>query len=156
GQTRQSLTGIHDGSGEYEVEERKTGEHKVVSPHVPFQAELLPVEGNRRQRLAAWVTHPDNTHFAQATVNRVWALLFGRRFAEPVDDRFAAGDVPAVLKDLAADFAHHGYDLRRLIKVIAATEVFRLDSAADHEITDAHEKTWAVFPLTRLRPEQVV
>src|SRR5262249_48076232 len=75
---------------------------------------------------------------------------------EPVDDLFAAGDVPAVLKDLAADFAHHGYDLRRLIKVIAATEVFRLDSAADHEITDAHEKTWAVFPLTRLRPEQVV
>ncbi|MBV9125585.1 MAG: hypothetical protein JO112_19725, partial [Planctomycetes bacterium] len=26
---------------------------------------------------------------------------------------------------------------------------------ADWEITNAHEKTWAAFPMTRLRPEQV-
>jgi hypothetical protein len=33
--------------------------------------------------------------------------------------------------------------------------VFRLDSATEHEIGEADERTWTVFPLTRLRPEQV-
>jgi hypothetical protein len=33
--------------------------------------------------------------------------------------------------------------------------VFQLDSAASHDITDEHELAWAVFPMTRLRPEQV-
>src|SRR5262249_17228320 len=31
----------------------------------------------------------------------------------------------------------------------------QLDSAAESEITDVQEKHWAVFPMTRLRPEQV-
>ena len=35
------------------------------------------------------------------------------------------------------------------------TQVFRLDSAADPEPGETEEKAWAVFPLTRLRPEQV-
>src|SRR5262249_38412999 len=41
------------------------------------------------------------------------------------------------------------------IRLIVATEAFQLDSAADHEITDAQEKVFAAFPLTRLRPDQV-
>src|SRR5207253_772266 len=60
------------------------------------------------------------------------------------------------LKLLADDFASHGFDLRRLIRVIAATEVFRLDSVADHAMGEDDEKDWAVFPMTRLRPEQVI
>ena len=40
--------------------------------------------------------------------------------------------------------------------LIASTEVYRLDSAAPFEITDEHDAAWAVFPLTRLRPEQVI
>src|SRR5439155_9601592 len=56
---------------------------------------------------------------------------------------------------IADDFVAHGFDLRRLIRVIASTEVFRLDSAATDETGEAEEKGWAVFPLTRLRPEQV-
>jgi hypothetical protein len=156
GQTRQGATGIYDGQGEYEVEERDTGKHKQVEPRVPFAPAWLTATGSRRQQLAAWVTDPRNTYFAQATVNRVWALLFGRPLVEPVDDILANGDVPAALKLLADDFAGHGFDLQRLIRVVAATDAFQLDSAADHEITDAHERYGAAFPLTRLRPEQVV
>jgi len=48
------------------------------------------------------------------------------------------------LKILADDFASHGYDLRRLIRVIAATEVFRMDSVANHEVGEDEEKEWAV------------
>ncbi len=39
---------------------------------------------------------------------------------------------PALVR-LADDFASHGYDLHRLIRIIAATEVFRLDSATAQE-----------------------
>ena len=155
GQTEIGFTGVREGQGEYEVEDRKTQAKKVVEPRVPFLPELLPVDGPRRQRLAAWVTHRDNPYFARATVNRVWALMLGRPLVEPVDNLDPEVPVPPALQLLADDFAAHGFDLRRLIRLIAATEVFRLDSATEHEAGEAEEKAWAVFPLTRLRPEQV-
>jgi hypothetical protein len=157
GQTHIGFTGVHDGSGEYEATNKKTDKKEVIVPRVPFAMPMLPEEGNRRQRLAAWVTHPKNPYFARAAVNRVWALLLGRPLVEPVDNLEGEGVVhPPALLLLANDFAAHGFDLRRLIRVIACTEVFRLDSATEHEATEAEEKAWAVFPMTRLRPEQVV
>jgi Protein of unknown function (DUF1549)/Protein of unknown function (DUF1553) len=156
GQTHQGFTGIYDGEGEFVVENRKTGAKETIAPRVPFAEELLPAEGTRRERLARWVTDAGNPWFARAAVNRVWALLFGRPLVEPVDDLASVGELPPVLEMLADDFRTHGYDLRRLIRIIAATDVFRLDSAAAHELTDAHEKAWAAFPMTRLRPEQVI
>ena len=88
--------------------------------------------------------------------NGVWAVLFGRPLVEPVDDLPTTGDLPPALELLAADFSAHGYDLHRLIRIIAATEAFRLDSAGATEgPTEAHDEAWAAFPMTRLRPEQV-
>jgi hypothetical protein len=156
GQTQVGFTGVHDGPGEFEATDKKTSEKKPVAPRVPFAAELMPEKGDRRERLAAWVTHPKNPYFARAAVNRVWALLLGRPLIDPVDNLETEGPVPPALELLADDFSTHGFDLRRLIRVIASTEVFRLDSAADRDFTEADEKAWAVFPLTRLRPEQVV
>jgi hypothetical protein len=157
GQTHLGFTGIHNGPGEYEAAERKGGEKRAVAPRVPFAPELLPEEGDRRGRLARWVTDAKNPYFARAAVNRVWALMLGRPLVDPVDNLEADGVTPPpALQLLADDFAAHGFDLRRLIRVIAATEVYRLDSAADHEITEAEENAWAAFPMSRLRPEQVV
>jgi hypothetical protein len=155
GQVQQGFTGIYDGDGEYEAENRKTGARAKVEPGVPFLQELLPTTGTRREQLARWVTDPRNVYFSRATVNRVWALMFGRPLVEPVDDLTSTGDVPAALQLLADDFTAHHYDLQRLIRLIAASEAFQRDSAADHEITDVHEHAWAAFPLSRLRPEQV-
>jgi hypothetical protein len=154
GQTHLGFRGIRDGGGEYEVEDRKTGTTKAVEPHVPFAPDLVPDEGGRRERLAAWVTHPKNPYLAAATVNRVWALLFGRPLVAPVDGLGPPDSMPPVLRVLADDFAAHQFDVKRLIRVIAGTAAFRLDSATDHE-SDAADTAWAVFPLTRLRPEQV-
>ncbi len=155
GQIKQGGAGIHDGDGDYEFLNRKTGEMQPVEPAVPFRQELVPVQGTRRERLAAWVTHPRNRWFGRAIANRMWALMFGRPLVDPVDDLMSAGDPPKALDVLAEDFVAHGHDLRRLIKVIAATRAFRLDSAADFDITPEHDKAWCAFPLTRLRPGQV-
>jgi hypothetical protein len=155
GQVKEGFTGTYDGEGEFTHENRKTGVPETIAPRVPFLADLVPAAGSRRQQLATWVTHPANPYFARVTVNRAWALMFGRPMLDKVDDVSSSEDIPPALPLLADDFVAHDYDLRRLFRVIAATEAFQRDSAADHEITEAHEKQWAAYPLTRLRPDQV-
>ncbi|MFO0928853.1 MAG: DUF1549 domain-containing protein [Gemmataceae bacterium] len=159
GQTHLGFTGIYDGDGEFEATDKRTQKPFTVEPRVPFAQELLPEDGTRRQQLAAWVTDARNPYFSKAAVNRVWAMMVGRPLSDPVDNLEnleAAENVPPALQLLADDFAAHDFDLRRLLRVIASTEVFRLDSASDGELTDDHDRLWAAFPLTRLRPEQVV
>ncbi len=158
GQTQNSLTGLCEVPVEFTPTDRKTNTPVKVAPQVPFAPELLPSEGqgDRRERLARWVTHPANKAFPRAMVNRVWALMFGRPLVEPIDDLSAAEETPETLDLIADDFAAHGYNLRRLIRIIAATEVFQRESASDSTPPGDQEKAWAHFPMTRLRPEQVV
>jgi hypothetical protein len=155
GQVQRGFTGIYDGTGEFTLENRKTGVMETKAPQVPFLPELVAPDMSRRQQLAHWTTDARNPYFARVTVNRAWALMFGRPMLDQVDDVSATEDMPQALDLLAADFVAHGHDLHRLFHVIAATQAFQRDSAADHELTEAHEKHWAAFPLTRLRPEQV-
>ena len=160
GNLENSLTGLRDGkTNRYTPLDRGTGKPSSVAvvPRVPFQPDRLPAQGPPRERLAGWVTDPANPNLSLATVNRVWALLLGRPLVEPVDDLTALGEPPEPLRLLADDFTAHGYDLKRLIRVITSSRVFQLDSAIEPDgPTSAQLDTWAVFPLTRLRPEQVV
>lgn len=152
-----NLRGIRDGENEYKPLDRKTKEAKKVDPRVPFLPELLPAEGTPRQRLAGWIVSPANLHFARVTANRMWALLFGRPLVDPVDDLPASGDVPPALDVLAKDFAAHDYDLHRLIRILAGSSAFQLESADDATADQAatRDEVWASFPMIRLRPEQV-
>ena len=180
GRTDFGLTGVRehltdgDGPKEFTVQDRETLEDRVVAPAVPFAADRLPAgfdpdSADRRRALAAWVTHADNRRFGRAVGNRAWGLLFGRAWSEPVDDLpdpepLEPGDAGDLLDRLAAVFragrGGAGHDLKHLIRTIARTRAFRLDSRAPHaadprafgELTDAG----AVFPLVRLRPEQAI
>lgn len=165
GQTRLTIVGVEDKPAvdgeplEYRVEDRKTLETRIVAPDVPFGRELLPDGGSRRERLAAWVTHPENRRFERALVNRMWALVFGLPYLSPVDDLPHPTDTADLLDLLGADFREHDYDLRRLIHMITRTAAFRRDSRHDTDTSlevARHKSSWAVFPLVRLRPEQVI
>jgi hypothetical protein len=177
GQVDYTIVGVEDKlrrkdgrPAEFEVVDRKTTQRRVVAPAVPFHAEWLPEEGTRRQRLAAWVTHPRNRRFDRAIANRVWALMFGRAFHEPVDDLpdpdESAGATPGLLDLLANDFQNAGRDLRRLIRLIAHSAPFRaasgyepLQAPDDEAAASLHARAqaaWALFPMARLRPEQVI
>jgi hypothetical protein len=97
-------------------------------------------------------------NFARATVNRVWALVYGRPLCEPIDDLPPEAEQPEALKIAASDFAQNGYDLQRLIRVITRCQPFLLDSTRPTEVSGgdlAAYDAWASFPLTRLRPEQI-
>ncbi len=156
-QTENSLLGIRDtDNGEYIYKLLDSEQEQTIEPRVPFHHELEDTaEQNLRWRLAKWVTHPENKPFARATVNRVWAILFGRALVDPVDDIPLAGPFPPAMEILADDLIEHRYDLHRLIRVIALTEVFQLESAVDFDADRQHEREWAVFPMVRLRPDQV-
>ena len=159
GQTQVGFRGVNDGppdnADEYRVEDTDTHEMVAVAPAVPYAPEALPASGTRRERLAGWVTSPRNPYFSRAIVNRVWALVTGRPLVAPVDNVETDGPPPAVLQLLADDFTAQGHDLRRLIRLVAASEAFARDSRAPHDLTEAHDRAHAAFPVTRLRPEQV-
>ena len=119
-------------------------------------ADLVAISGGSRRQQLGLGDASARIPISRVTVNRVWALMFGRPMLDKVDDVSSVEDVPEALRLLADDFVAHQCDLRRLIRAITATKAFQRDSAADHEITEAHEQAWAAFPMTRLRPEQVV
>jgi len=153
-----SLTGVRDDPAKaYEFRYLGRADAETVPPEVPFHAELLPADGPLRERLATWVTHPDNRPFARTLVNRAWSLLFNRPLVKPIDSLPLDGPFPPGLETLADDLIAHGFDLQRLLRLIAATRVFQLDSRGEPASPPAPgaESAWAVFPLTRLRPEQV-
>ncbi|MBX7167118.1 MAG: DUF1549 and DUF1553 domain-containing protein [Pirellulales bacterium] len=154
-----SFSGIRDQRGQYRYDDRARGESVAIVPRVPFAPELEPETGRRRERLAAWLTHRDNRAFARATVNRVWAWMFGQALIEPVDDLPVndSAAVPETLEILANDFRDHGFDFKRLIRVIAATRVYQLDSrvASIGDDLPALVAAGAAFPVTPLRAEQV-
>lgn len=84
--------------------------------------------GNPREKLADWMTAPDNPYFSQAIVNRVWANFFGKGLVEPVDD-FRPGNPashPELLEALAEDFRLSGFDLRHLMRTIARSRTYQL------------------------------
>ena len=149
------LQGIKSGTADYRYQYLDEDEETEVEPNVPFHTDLIPEHGDPRSRLAAWITHPENQQTARATVSHVWAIIFGRPISESVDNLPLDQPSHPILNILAEDLIKNGFDLRRLITIITRSDAFRISSRADFPITKKHEAHLGVFPLVRLRPEQV-
>jgi len=110
----------------------------------------------RREQLADFIIANDN--FSKATVNRIWAVFFGRGFTNPVDD-FNEQNLPSnpeLLDELSKRFKHYGYDLKRLIRWIANSHAYHLSHVGNK--TNDKVETEALFsrmPLKSLAPEQM-
>ncbi|NOX99264.1 MAG: DUF1553 domain-containing protein, partial [Verrucomicrobia bacterium] len=159
GEAEMSLTGVRDNNKTpYEYRYLGKKEAQKIPAVAPFSPELMPSSGSPRHRLAQWVTHEKNRPFARSTVNHLWALMFNKPLVAPIDDIPLEGPWPPAMEILADELVAHHFDLQHMIRIIAATQVFQLDSRSNSPalpITEKHESNWAVFPLTRLRPEQV-
>ena len=110
-----------------------------------------------RVLLADWLTSKDNPYFARATVNRLWAYLFGVGLVDPVDEMVGANNGPShpeLLDDLAKSFVEHDYDLKYLLLAIMSSKVYQLSSTrTDPSQDDPHQ--FARAPLLGMTPEQL-
>ncbi|GIX05223.1 MAG: hypothetical protein KatS3mg114_1092 [Planctomycetaceae bacterium] len=156
-----SPLGVHDDLRRtWQVTLHGRTEPETLPPQPPFAWEWWPETGTPRERLAHWVTHPHNRRFPRAVVNRAWGLMFGKPWHAPVDDLPDPPEHPDLLDLLAADFTQHDYDFYRLIFLITQIPPFRLSS--QHSVYEQGsdwtlaERAGAVFPLVRLRPEQII
>jgi hypothetical protein len=90
----------------------------------------LPKGEPYRPVLAKWATAPENPYFSKAMVNRVWSQFFGRGFVNPVDDMLPENEPshPALLNELAGQFAVSGFDLKHLIRAICNSQAYQRSS----------------------------
>lgn len=108
----------------------------------------------RRETLARWMTDKDNPWFAKALVNRVWAEMIGEGLYEPIDDlgpdKTCAA--PKTMSLLANQFLAHDYDLKWLVKSIAATKVYASESRPRR---NANQKPYEATCPQPLRADQL-
>jgi len=110
-----------------------------------------------RAALADWMTAADNPYFARAAVNRLWAYFFGTGLIDPVDEMVGGerrASHPELLDLLAREFAGHRFDVKFLIRSIAASRTYQRTSAATRQ--SQNDRTlFARMPLRGLTAEQV-
>jgi hypothetical protein len=116
------------------VTQPRTGQ--FMSPQT-LERKRLAVEPGQdpREQLAAWITHPDNSYFAGAMVNRLVRHYLGYGLVEPVDDlRTTNPPTNQKLWDaLCKEFAASKFDLRHLMRVLMTSRTYQLSSATRPE-----------------------
>ncbi len=131
-----------------EVEHPKT--HQPMDPRPLGAAAGKSDATDPRAPLAEWLVSGDNPLFARNLVNRVWKHLLGRGLVEPVDDLRPTNPPanPALLDALVANFVRHGFDLRWLVREIAASRTYQLASTT----TPANRQDQQLFSHAFLKP----
>lgn len=132
------------------------GEAKREAKNLNVQDDLYRASQQRRE-LADLVTSPRNRYFSQSLVNRVWAELIGRGFVEPIDDfsKDNAPSHPKTLNYLADEFVANGYDMRKLIREVVASQPYQRDRLVDvSEVTrQAAQEAFVSAPMRRMISE---
>ena len=110
-----------------------------------------------RQRLAEWLTSPDNPYFSRAIVNRIWANFFSRGFVNPVDD-FRDSNPPVnepLLDGLASFLVEKDFDLKTLMAAIMNSSLYQL-STTPNETNLRDTKNFSRFYRKRLPAETLL
>ncbi|MGB0993880.1 MAG: DUF1553 domain-containing protein, partial [Akkermansiaceae bacterium] len=108
-----------------------------------------------RLELARWLVSKDNPLGARVMVNRVWQQHFGVGLVKSADNFGLQGDQPShqeLLDWLAVDFIEHGWDIKRLHKMILMSSTWKQQShgsAASYE-KDPNNRLLSRGPRFRL------
>jgi len=134
----------------------------IVEPKWPlgkFSSEsvapaLAQKAGDSRDQLAALLTAPQNTRFAQVVVNRFWQQLMGRGLVEPVEDwEKGRPSHPELLAWLGREFVRSGYSAKAIQRLILNSHAYQrqVDSTLSEQ-----EPLFVSPALRRLAAEQIV
>ncbi|MEM7699776.1 MAG: DUF1553 domain-containing protein [Verrucomicrobiota bacterium] len=123
-----------------------------VSPEVSMDLAENPEDP--RERLAALLTAPQNTRFAEVMVNRIWSRLMGRGLVETVGDwERADPSHPDLLAWLARELVASGYDMKAIARLILRSHTWQ--RATDSRLTETSPLFISPSPR-RLEAEQIV
>lgn len=132
----------------------------LVNRQVPsFLPQLRKSKPNRLD-LAKWMISNENPLTARVAVNRFWMQLFGRGIVETQEDFGVQGSRPThpeLLDWLAADFRSHGWDVKRLLKMLALSDAYGRTSNVPKQQRqlDPDNKYLTRGPSGRLSAEQI-
>ncbi len=155
------LTGakVDEPEGNLSKEELKRIEELVRKAEKDGKAELppLPEFSPRKEFVALAVDSAEANYFTRNIVNRMWARLMGRGLVHPLDQMHSenAASHPELLDALAADFAQHGFDLKRLIRGIVLSEAYQRSSQWSSEELPPAPELYAVAVPRPLSPWQL-
>ncbi|MDF1699676.1 MAG: DUF1549 and DUF1553 domain-containing protein [Planctomycetota bacterium] len=127
------------------------------TPKFWMGAEAADVAGiSRRYLLGRWVTSDENPYFARTLANRMWGHFMGRGIVDPIDDfnSFQPPSHPEILEILGADFKAHGYDLRRVHRILLNSETYQRSSRWEGE-EEPDALLFAKAPVRPLNTEQL-
>ncbi|MFM8496021.1 MAG: PSD1 and planctomycete cytochrome C domain-containing protein [Planctomycetia bacterium] len=141
--------------GEYD----KPGEK--VEAGLPAFLPKLP-EGTKPDRLAlaTWLVSRDHPLTARVWVNRMWERLFGTglvKTSENLGNQAEYPSHPELLDWLAAEFMETGWDMKRLVKLLVTSAVYRQNATitSDKLGRDPANRLLARAPRIRLPAESV-
>lgn len=92
----------------------------------------------RLKQLAVLMTHPENGRFTRTIVNRLWHRLMGRGIVHPVDAMQSEPWNEDLLDMLAMHLADNGYDLKKSLAFICASQAYQSKSEIVSEVDEAH------------------
>lgn len=136
-----------------------------VPPAIPavlgnLELPLDTPETERRLALARHLTRPDHPLTARVIVNRVWHHHFGTGLVETPSDfgkMGAAPSHPELLDFLAKKFVEGGWSLKKLHRLILASQTYQQASTPRSEALaiDADSRLLWRFPPRRLEAEAI-
>jgi len=131
---------------------------KVRAKFLKGEEPELDAGASFRPALANWLTSKENRLFARASVNRLWAQLFGRGFVNPLNDfgDHNAPSHPELLESLTDEFIVSGFDYKHLIRCICLSEAYQRTThvVKGNEVPEA-EPLFARMTSKVLPPEEL-
>jgi hypothetical protein len=132
----------------------------VSALRADFGLDAAAPEGQRRRRLAEWITDPSNPLFARVMVNRLWQYHFGTGLVEtPNDFGFNGGrpSHPDLLDWLASEFVRQRFSLKAIHRLIVNSATYRQSFSQDPKALrlDAGRRLLWSKPPSRLDAETV-
>jgi hypothetical protein len=131
--------------------------HVAQRPEVAPDDTGLPTTG-RRLTYARQLTDGQHPLTARVFVNRLWYHHMGRGLVASAGDLGLNGEAPThpeLLDWLADDFVRHGWDAKRLHRLIVLSRTYRQSSRRSPELDarDPENRWWARMNVRRLEAE---